>query len=218
MRAPATVLLSVSLLGACAAPAAGPKGGSGGGGSGGDGTDTAADSGPPPDPGPQDLDQDGHLDTTDCDDTDPGVFPGQVERWNAEDDDCDGYADADGPLAGEATVEAEAIYEGRPYRWSLRCPAASGRAGGAFTLTVTCAAPAGDAEALLLLGETLTLAVEADNAVREGWAGPLAVRSTGGWDAEGDAAALWPDWRALQAEGSLDTTSLRLSFAAALSR
>lgn len=217
MRAPVLLLCPWLLVGCGTGAKGGPAAGGGGGDGGAPGPDTG-DTAPPVDPGPQDLDQDGHTDTTDCDDTDPGVFPGQTERWNNEDDDCDGYADADGPAAGEAAVDAEAIYEGRTYRWSLLCPAESARAGGRFTLTVTCTPPAGDAEALLLLGETMTLVVDAENAVREGWAGPFDVRSSGGWDAEGSAVAVWPEWTRLTAEGRLDTTSLDLRFAAALSR
>ena len=54
--------------------------------------------------GPADGDGDGHSEETDCDDTNPEVFPGAAERCNGRDDDCSGDAD-DGVVAGrQATV------------------------------------------------------------------------------------------------------------------
>jgi len=48
---------------------------------------------------PQDVDADGdgYLESEDCDDEDPAVFPGAVERCNGVDDDCDGYIDDEDP-------------------------------------------------------------------------------------------------------------------------
>ncbi len=37
----------------------------------------------------------------DCDDLDPGVYPGAVEKCNARDDDCDGQTDEDFPQKGQ---------------------------------------------------------------------------------------------------------------------
>jgi len=42
-----------------------------------------------------DADRDGHPDSTDCDDTDPAVYPGAEEQCNGLDDDCDGTPDTD---------------------------------------------------------------------------------------------------------------------------
>ncbi len=44
---------------------------------------------------PLDVDGDGFTDDVDCDDTDPGVFPGATERCNGIDDDCDDFAEED---------------------------------------------------------------------------------------------------------------------------
>lgn len=63
----------------------------GSGGSGGSGGDGGA-----PDPDDVDDDQDGFSENDgDCDDTDPGVAPGQVDGCDGVDEDCDGEIDED---------------------------------------------------------------------------------------------------------------------------
>jgi hypothetical protein len=67
---------------------------------------------------PADADGDGSLDEDDCAPDDPSVFPGATETCNEIDDNCDGqvdegvtstfYADADGDLHGDASVEIQA--------------------------------------------------------------------------------------------------------------
>jgi hypothetical protein len=57
-----------------------------------------------------DLDGDGFFSLEDCDDQDPAVFPGAVERCNGVDDDCDGYVDDQDPSvdgAFEYTVDGD---------------------------------------------------------------------------------------------------------------
>jgi len=49
--------------------------------------------------GPVDSDGDGFAGRFDCDDTDPLVHPGAIERCNGRDDDCNGVID-DGPAVG----------------------------------------------------------------------------------------------------------------------
>ena len=61
----------------------------------------------------QDIDQDGFLEDVDCDDWNPNIYPGAEELLNNEDDDCDGYVDADGIHVGELSLDAVAIYQGR---------------------------------------------------------------------------------------------------------
>jgi len=53
-----------------------------------------------------DGDGDGVDSCTDCDDTDPGVFPGADERCNGLDDDCDGY-----PLPDEVDADGDGTYD-----------------------------------------------------------------------------------------------------------
>ncbi len=43
-----------------------------------------------------DLDQDGSLDDVDCNDQDPGTFPGAPEQCDGQDNDCDGQIDEGG--------------------------------------------------------------------------------------------------------------------------
>ncbi|MEQ1565585.1 MAG: MopE-related protein [Myxococcota bacterium] len=53
--------------------------------------------------GAVDADGDGHDSSTDCDDADPAVFPGALERCNAVDDDCDAATSEDGLVTVEVT-------------------------------------------------------------------------------------------------------------------
>ena len=59
------------------------------------------DSGTPAPDEPEDADHDGYDTTTDCDDEDPTVHPGSVERCDGLDNDCNGVVDDD-PNDGEA--------------------------------------------------------------------------------------------------------------------
>ncbi len=59
-------------------------------------------------PGEVDLDGDGYDSGSDCDDSDPAVFPGAVERCNGYDDDCDGFVDDEDPsLDGDLTASID---------------------------------------------------------------------------------------------------------------
>ena len=54
-----------------------------------------------------DGDGDGSLSREDCDDTDPGVFPGAIEQCNGTDDDCDGTVDEDAVDASTWYADAD---------------------------------------------------------------------------------------------------------------
>lgn len=74
----------------------------------GGGTDTGTTS-----PSPVDLDGDGWTSELDCDDGNPAVYPGAVERCNDIDDDCDGRVDdADADVVDQQTFYADADGDG----------------------------------------------------------------------------------------------------------
>jgi uncharacterized protein (TIGR03382 family) len=75
-----------------------------------------------------DADGDGYPSSSDCDDSDPSVYPGATERCNGKDDDCDGtvdepdavdaatwYADDDGDGYGDPLVTTRACDEPSGY-------------------------------------------------------------------------------------------------------
>lgn len=61
-----------------------------------------------PSPSPTDADGDGVDTTTDCDDTDGAVFPGQTDTCDRVDTDCDGTVDEDAPALGVYHRDADA--------------------------------------------------------------------------------------------------------------
>lgn len=90
----------------------------------GDGADTDTD----PDDQPVDADGDGVPAASDCDDTDPDVFPGADERCDGVDDDCDQEVDEDAVDAPTWWVDGDADgygVEGDPV---VGCTAPPGRA------------------------------------------------------------------------------------------
>lgn len=60
------------------------------------------DTGPPP---PVDADGDGTTADLDCDDADPGVWPGAAERCDGRDEDCDGLIDDGVPNDGAGCLD-----------------------------------------------------------------------------------------------------------------
>ena len=173
-----------------------------------------ADSGTPP----RDLDADGYPAGDDCMDLNADVHPGATEVFNGLDDDCDGVFDADGDWSGSARVEATAIYEGKPYAYSLRCPVTGVRTTFAFAWTMTCTPDADDVLAQRLLGETLS-ATPIDDAVEmAAWSGEVLVASTNGWDTDAQGSVAWSTLSAASLEFSLAAASLTLSAEASLSR
>jgi hypothetical protein len=81
-----------------AAEGSGSGNGTGGGGAGGSGSGTGSDGAEDGTTDPADLDEDGDGFTVgegDCDDGDPAVFPGQTDRCDGRDEDCDGDVDED---------------------------------------------------------------------------------------------------------------------------
>ncbi len=68
------------------------------------------------------------TDGTDCDDVDPGAFPGQTETCNADDDDCDGEVDEDDAADAVASyTDADGDGYGDPASGTTSCSVPSGR-------------------------------------------------------------------------------------------
>ena len=57
---------------------------------------------------------------------------------NNEDDDCDGYIDADGLHVGELSFDAIAIYQGQAYNFSQTCVGSVERVVGQVVMQVQC--------------------------------------------------------------------------------
>ena len=142
-----------------------------------------------------DIDQDGYtVDDGDCDDWDPNVYPGADERWNYEDDDCDGYEDIDGVHAGNLSFQAVGIYEGTSYSFTQECTGNTERVEGHLSLLVQCEIDQQQTMADLLLGGTIEVTEEADFVLEESYSGSVFFNSTGGemeWDASGTVALTW---------------------------
>ncbi len=177
-------------------------------------TDTDADTDAPI----TDIDADGYRSDVDCNDYNPAVYPGAAESWNSKDDDCDGVIDGDGHYAGDATVDATAIYEGTPYSWRLTCPTTLDRADQTFAFAVVCTADPTDAKMVQLLGDTMTIRQLENVVPADQWAGDVEVSSTNDWDARGSGTLRWSAFTATNLSVTLNTTSLRLSGAVRLTR
>ncbi|MFN7146133.1 MAG: putative metal-binding motif-containing protein [Myxococcota bacterium] len=170
-------------------------------------TDTA-DTADTPDTAPVDRDADGTPADRDCDDLDPAVFPGAPEAWNGSDDDCDGVADADGAWTGSLRVDADAVYEGRPYRFTLDCPVSGTRADGAFPWAATCTPDPADEDAQRLLGATLTLTPDDDAVAADRWDGTVVFTSSNGWDSDGEGTITWSSFDAAEVSAEMAGVSL----------
>jgi hypothetical protein len=178
------------------------------------GTDTGTDTGEPA----RDLDGDGYPAGEDCMDLNAEVHPDATEVWNGLDDDCDGVFDADGAWSGELSVAAQAIYEGRRYTFSLRCPVAGNRASGAFDWLATCTPDADDEDAMRLLGATLTLRPDDAAVELDAWEGTVVVESSNGWDTDADGTIAWSTFDRAELQASLSAASLTLTASGPLDR
>jgi hypothetical protein len=151
-------------------------------------TDTSDDTSRPP----RDLDGDGVTDDVDCDDRDPGRTPGAAERWDGEDNDCDGRPDADGTFTGNLPLDATTIYEGRTYRFRLNCPATVRRDRRTLALEAACTPDPADTDAQRTLGASLTL-LAADDWTPWGptWEDTGTLTSSSGWDTNAAVRLAW---------------------------
>jgi hypothetical protein len=154
----------------------------------GDSAPPDGDSAPPP---LLDRDSDGHTEDVDCDDRDPRISPSAPETWNGIDDDCDGFADADGTWAGTIRLDASAVYEGRRYDFRLDCPLVGSRSAETYAFTITCSPDPSDEAAQRLLGATLTITSTEGGARDATWAGGVTFASSNGWDSAGTGTVDW---------------------------
>lgn len=145
----------------------------------------------------RDIDEDGFAEDVDCDDWNPNIFPGAVEELNNEDDDCDGYVDADGVHLGDLNFEAVAIYQGQPYMFSQACTGSLERISGQVSLLVRCEIDQQQERANQLLGGTLTISATENFVFDDVGSGTAVFVSTGGeteWDANGSTQWSWSTW------------------------
>ncbi|MBW2254477.1 MAG: hypothetical protein JRI25_07755 [Deltaproteobacteria bacterium] len=165
-----------------------------------------------------DVDEDGVAADEDCDDYDPDAYPGNTESWDGRDNDCDGWVDGRGDFAGDHAVSTTAVYEGEDVPFLLDCPTEFARNPGTLSFSVRCEPDQEDADAMLLLGEVLTL-TPIDNGVSgQEWVGEVLFQSTNGWSATGSGAASWVGMDQVVLTTVLDTVSLDWSGSGLLSR
>ncbi|MCK6523864.1 hypothetical protein L6R49_20850 [Myxococcota bacterium] len=185
------------------------------------GDDSAApdDSEEPVDTGeaPEDKDGDGVFTPEDCDDRDPAVAPGAEELFNGVDDDCDGQTDANGAWSGTADLDATATYEGKRYTFALRCPVTMERDTLYAEWEIVCEPDPDDSWAMLLLGERLTITpLDAYCWDLTLWEGAFIVRSSNGWDSEGEGDLRFTSLSRATLRGELRSVYLNLDFGGAL--
>jgi len=165
-----------------------------------------------------DVDQDGVPADEDCDDYDPSAYPGNTETWDQRDNDCDGIVDGQGWFEGRHAVDATAIYEGDEVSFVLDCTSALQRFAGSFTFVVDCEPDPEDPDAMLLLGEDLTLGPIDNGVSGPEWTGAVLLESSNGWSATGSGAASWVGMDAVVLSTTLDTVSLDWSGTGLLER
>lgn len=145
----------------------------------------------------RDIDQDGFLEDVDCDDWNPNVYPGAEEILNSEDDDCDGYIDADGIHSGALILEAVAIYQGQPYSFSQTCYGRVERIVGQVEMNLQCEIDQSQVRANQLLGHTIEIESSANFVFENVGEATANFISTGGeieWDANGTSNWTWSNW------------------------
>ncbi len=145
----------------------------------------------------QDIDSDGFLEDVDCDDWNPNIFPGAEEMLNNEDDDCDGYVDADGLYDGIVDLQAVAIYQGDPYSFLQTCTATVERVVGQVGMNIVCEIDQSQDRANQLLGGSITITATENFVFEDSGTSRANFESTSGemeWDALGDANWSWSSW------------------------
>jgi hypothetical protein len=172
---------------------------------GGEGSDGGSDGGSEP----EDRDGDGYFTPEDCDDRDPAVYPGAPETWNAWDDDCDGYVDADGEYAGTIRLTGAAVAEGASHALRTDCSVSASRGEGQVVLQAECPNESGDE--LRFLGAMLTLTLGPLAISGPSYAGDLEARSSDGWDTFAAVNLDFSRSRALDWSTNLSAPNLNLS-------
>ena len=144
----------------------------------------------------RDIDQDGFLEDVDCDDWNPNRYPGAVEIWNDEDDDCDGYVDIDGVYTGQLQAQSVGIYNGQSYAFSDICTGELVLVRGQVTMTIQCDIDQNQEKAYVLLGQTVSVS-SAENfifdLVGDSSATFVSVGGEMEWDAMGNVQWVWSD-------------------------
>ena len=164
-----------------------------------------------------DLDRDGVSAAQDCDDREPEVYPGAVERWDGLDNDCDGRVDGRGRFEGELALSAVAIVEGQTRRTEVACDVAFDRLAALVRFDVTCPVPPEDELGRQLLGALLVASPVENVAVDGSWQGEVGFDSDAPWTATGGGSGQWShDLTGIDLALQLETSSLRLAGAGTL--